>query len=270
MTEAQPPALAGPRRWALSLYLLPSPLIVEAMLSLWSGNFTGVLTSTAAYGLFVAAAQLIRHGSEAETARKRAARRRWPWKTLGAVVTGIASGFTAAVEAGHDVPIAIAFGVVAAIGARLVYGGDEPLSLSAPPRAGDADEAVLGPARLRLERIEALARSLPSPEFRLRLASIADQVGDLITAVEQEPSNLALTRRFFNVYLDHSVEVMESYARVFPASGSADLEHSFRSLLVNIENTCEQQRRSLLQRDLLDLDVQIEVLNQRLQQEGLR
>ncbi|MCU0838340.1 MAG: 5-bromo-4-chloroindolyl phosphate hydrolysis family protein [Rhodospirillales bacterium] len=276
MTEFRPPTVGGGGRWALTLYLLPLPLVLDAVLSLWFGNFHGVLSSSIGYALFVAAAQAVRQGSQQEAAvrrRPRALARRWPWKSLGAVLAGIATAVTAAASAGHDLGVAVAFGVAAGLGARLVYGADPPLRAEAVAGAagnGDDVQQALATAYGRLDRIEAIAAALPSREFQQRLRTIGRQLATLLAMIEQEPANFALSRRFLNVYLDHSLDVMEKYSRVFPRGASAELEHNFRSLLVDIENTCDQQHRSLVQRDLMDLDVQIEVLSQRLRQDGLR
>ncbi len=276
MMEFRPPAIGGSGRWALTLYLLPLPLVLDAVLSLWFGNFNGVLTSSISYALFVAAAQAVRHGSLQEAAVRRrphAFARRWPWKGLGAVLAGVATAVTAATSAGHDLGVALAFGIAAGLGARLVYGADPPLrvqTMAGVDGNGDELQQALATAYGRLDRIEAIAATLPSREFQQRLRNIGRQLAALLAMIEQEPANFGLSRRFLNVYLDHSLDVMEKYSRVYPRGASAELEHNFRSLLVDIENTCDQQHRSLVQRDLMDLDVQIEVLSQRLRQNGLQ
>jgi hypothetical protein len=243
---------------------------------LWFGDLAGLLASGGGYALFAAAALLVRRGSVQEAAvsrRPRSIARRLPFKTLGSVLAGVATAVTAYFAADHGAGIALAFGVAAAIGTRLYYGADPPLRADALPSGegggGDLD-STLAIAYGRVERIEAIAAALPSREFQQRLRSIARRLAELLGMIEHEPANFALARRFLNVYLDHSLDVMEKYSRVYPRSGGAELEHNFRSLLVDIENTCDEQHRSLLQRDLIDLDVQIEVLSQRLRQDGVR
>jgi hypothetical protein len=275
MRPAQPPAAGDGGRAALTLWLLPAPLLLEAVASLWFGDLAGLLASGGGYALFAAAALLVRRGSAQEAAvrrRPRSIARRLPFKTLGSLLAGVATAVTAYFAADHGVGIALAFGVAAAIGARLYYGADPPLRADALPfgESGDDLDSTLAIAYGRVERIEAIAVALPSREFQQRLRSIARRLAELLGMIEHEPANFALARRFLNVYLDHSLDVMEKYSRVYPRSGGAELEHNFRSLLVDIENTCDEQHRSLLQRDLIDLDVQIEVLSQRLRQDGVR
>lgn len=266
------PAGGRPRR-ALALLLLPAPLLLEALFSLWFGDFKGLLGCGGSYALFVTAALLVRAGSRQEVAGRPPSRaRRWPLKLLGSAVAGAATAIAALLGAGHDPAIAFAFGVAAAIGSRLVYGADAPPEL-APTAEGVAGEEVAGALAALAEgigRIEATANRMPLKEFQHRLRNIARHLGQLFRLIEQEPANFPLCRRFLNVYLDQSLKVMEKYARHFPDDSDLELEHNFRSLLVDIENTCDQQHRALLQHRRMELDVQIEVLSQRLRQEGLR
>ena len=47
------------------------------------------------------------------------------------------------------------------------------------------------------------------------------------------------------------------------------METNFRKVLVTIEEVFEQQRKRLLENDVMDLDVQIEVLATQLRNEGI-
>jgi 5-bromo-4-chloroindolyl phosphate hydrolysis protein len=274
MTLAQRSALVPPRSRALALLLLPSPLLLKAVVSLWSGDLQAILATGGSYALFVVAALLVRRGVvqvEAVRRRPRSIAFRPPWKRLGSLAAGIATAVAAFAAAGHGVAIALVFAVAAAVGVRLFYGADPPLradGLTVGDAGGDEFERALADANGRLDRIEAIAAGLPSPEFQQRLRNIARLIAELLVIIEDEPANFALARRFLNVYLDSALQVMEKYSRVFPRSGASELEHSFRTLLVDVENTCTAQHQSLLQRDVMDLDVQIEVLSVRLRQEA--
>ena len=46
-------------------------------------------------------------------------------------------------------------------------------------------------------------------------------------------------------------------------------EENFRNVLVTIEDTFEEQQRKLLEKDMMDLDVKIEVLTTQLKNEGV-
>jgi len=71
------------------------------------------------------------------------------------------------------------------------------------------------------------------------------------------------------VYLEGAQRVSEGYARTHSKLESGELEDNFRRVLDSIEQVFAQQQARLLEDDALDLDVQIEVLQKQLQQEGV-
>jgi hypothetical protein len=81
---------------------------------------------------------------------------------------------------------------------------------------------------------------------------------------------LRRARRFLTVFLEGAEQVSDGYARTHRYSDSAELEQSFRTVLITIEDQFKSQRARLRQADVLDLDVQIEVLKKQLAQEGFR
>ena len=68
---------------------------------------------------------------------------------------------------------------------------------------------------------------------------------------------------------DHlAQQVTERWAQAPPRSAPPELEERFRNVLGTIETVFEDQRRHLLEDEVLDLDVQIEVLSRQLGREG--
>ena len=257
------------------LFALPLPILLKSIMSLWSGD-VGMLGSTVvAYALFVLGAVLTRRGVHrdlAAAARPTTAVHGLPLKTLAGVVVGLAAGFTAFAVVGHDVLGALAYAIGAAAGYFMVYGADTRFGrLPAwTSGAGDGDaRTVLELAYRRLDALDAAGRQIVNREFRQRLADISAIVGKILRAIEENPADLRRTRKFLNVYLEGAQKVALQYARAEAHGPSAEREHTFRTLLVDVENTCHQQYEKLLQHDALDLDVQIEVLSTRLRREGI-
>ena len=257
------------------LFALPLPILLKSIMSLWSGD-VGMLGSTVvAYALFVLGAVLTRRGVHRElaaAARPTTAVHGLPLKTLAGVVVGFAAGFTAFAVVGHDVLAALAYAIGAAAGYFMVYGADTRFGRLPPwtSGAGDGDaRTVLELAYRRLEALDGAGRQIVNREFRQRLADISAIVGKILRAIEENPADLRRTRKFLNVYLEGAQKVALQYARAEAHGPSAEREHTFRTLLVDVENTCHQQYEKLLQHDALDLDVQIEVLSTRLRREGI-
>jgi 5-bromo-4-chloroindolyl phosphate hydrolysis protein len=259
----------------LSLFLLPLPLLLKATLSLWSDDAANLAATGGSWLLFLAAAILCRRGMQAElmqAERPIGSRRPTTLKTAGGVLVAVATMLTALFAVGHDLPIALAFGLIAALGYFLLYGGEDVASQIQKRNLGlEGDEAgrLLREAYRRLDGIETASRRIASGEFKQRLGNIVVGAEKILRLVADDPGDLRRARKFLTVYLDGAQRVTEEYARTHANAGSAELEHNFRTLLVDMENTCDEQYRKMLEHDVSDLEVRIEVLSARLRQEGV-
>jgi 5-bromo-4-chloroindolyl phosphate hydrolysis protein len=258
-----------------TLFLLPLPLLLKATLSLWSGDAAHLAASGGSWLLFLAAAILCRRGMQAELLeadRPIASRRAMPLKTAGGVLVAAATMLTALFAAGHGLPIALAFGLIAGIGYFLLYGGEGAAGQIRTRHLGiDGDEAgrLSREAYRRLDVIDTASRQIASGEFKQRLGNIVVVAERILGLVADDPRDLRRARKFLTVYLEGVQRVTEEYARTHANAGSPELEHNFRTLLVDMENTCEEQYRRMLEHDVSDLEVRMEVLSARLRQEGV-
>lgn len=257
------------------MFVLPLPLLLKAMLSLWSGDAAMLGVTSAGFLAMMAAAVLTRRGVHQDhdlAERPLSAGRRRPIKTLAGVVLALATGFTAFAAVGTSAIVAVAYAILAAAGYFMAYGVDTSSHrFSRRGAAADSEEvrSVLAAAYQRLDALEQAAGSLANREFRERLGEISQVVRKILLAIEEDPNDLRRARKFLNVYLDGAQQVTVQYLRAESYASSPEREQSFRTLLVDIENTCHEQYERLLQHDVLDLDVQIEVLSARLRHEGV-
>jgi hypothetical protein len=258
------------------LMLLALPLALNAVLALWGGSPATVAGSAASFTLFIAAAMLARRAADAATGergRRFAVRRRWPWKRLAGAMTALATAIAAYAAAGIDPLTALLYGIGAGAGFFMAYGWTEDGAGAPPPHSaalGDEVRAALDEGYRRLEQIEAARAQLALPEFQSRLGNISVGVERILQSIETDPENLRRARKFLSVYLDGARKVAEQYARTQgEQQSSVEREQNFRTLLVDMENTCQEQYEKLQKREMLDLDVQIEVLSQRLRREGI-
>lgn len=259
----------------LALFILPLPLLLKAILSLWTGNAEALLVSGGSWALFTLAAVLARRGLQAElleAERPFLSRRARSLKTAGGITLAVATMVAALFAASHTVFIALAFGALAALGYNLLYGfgsKGEARPAQIDDLAAEA-EPLLREGWRRLEQIEVASRQIGSGEFRHRLSNIVRGAERILKLLAEDPRDLRRARKFLTVYLDGAQKITEDYARTHTQqAASAELEHTFRTLLVDMENTCDEQYRKLLQHDVSDLEVQIEVLSTRLRREGV-
>ena len=244
------------------LFILPLPLLAKLIKSLGSGQFGGVLTSALALGILLLGAWITRKGLDQE--KRRPMSSTLPLKTLGSVIVAGGALFTALI-AGHNLAIAICFGVAAFLGFYLAYGFDKRIKLSS-----DKDVATaLEEAYRKLERLELASDNIQSRDFQDRLMRIVGWGEQILERIGDDPEDFRRARKFLNVYLDGAQQVTDKFARTQGDANSAELEANFKTLLDDMETVCQEQYQHLVDNDMVDLDVQIEVLTTRLKREGV-
>lgn len=265
----------GPVLKAAALFVLPMPLVIAFVVALFTGEFarlaaiSGSLLSFYGAGFFTWQAL-------AEQARYYLGERLdppvVPLKMVSAFLTSVGA-VLAASAGGYGIVGMFVFAVLAAVGYLSFYGRDpERRSFNVSDVTGvdvGAVTAQLKQAYGRLQGIDAAAQSIAVPEFVDRLRRITAIGKNILEEIERDPRDASRARRFLNLYLDSAERVTTEYARTHRQMRNRPLEENFRNLLIDMESTFEGQHQKLLANDLLSLDVDIEVLNARLKQEGL-
>lgn len=263
--------LVGP----LLLYLLPLPLFPAAFIALARGNFVNFATCAAALVLLLGAAVATRRGLKRELEITRLGWSRiagWPWKNLAAAGAGLATGLCSFFILKHSGMAAVAWGVTTLVGILLRYRPDN-LAFGVHGRLlASRDKNVtlaLEEARLKIASIDAANRSIHNLELNRRIGRINSKAMGILSTIADDPATLQRSRKFLKVYLDGAQQVTEGYSRLHPQQRSGRLEENFRNVLVTIEDTFAEQQRKLQEKDLMDLDVKIEVLTTQLKNEGV-
>jgi len=259
---------------AAALFLLPLPLVLALVGALIGGDVPRALFSAGGLACLCGAGALSAGALVAEAryfSGERPDPPAIPLKLLSALLTAIGI-VLAALAGGHTVPAALVFAILGVAGHVALYGRDVK-----PPRiAVSVVDGIDGAAILlqlkqaygRLRGIEASARAIPAPEFRDRLLRITGIGRDILGEIERDPVQASRARRFLNVYLDGAERVTSEYARTHGRMRAQPLEEHFRKLLTDMEHTFADQHRTLVERDLMSLDVDMEVLDTRLTREG--
>lgn len=256
------------------LFLLPLPLLVAMAVALAGGDLPRLALTGGALASFWSAGGLAFRGILEET-RYRLGQRlvpaAFPWKRLSAVPTTLGSGM-AAVSAGHDLAVALAFALLAGCGHLAFFGTDPIRRLIMVRQMDGVDSADVGQqleqGHARLRALQGAGRSLALPEFRERVDRIAKVGNAVLVEIERNPVAAPRARRFLNLYLDDAERVTAEYARAQGRESGRSLEESFRRLLAEMENTFSEQHRLVLEHQEMRLDADIEVLNARMSREG--
>ncbi|NCA71521.1 MAG: hypothetical protein EOM91_15810 [Sphingobacteriia bacterium] len=264
-------------RWlqAVLLWLLPLPVLIATTVAMARGLLVPLLGNGLGYGLYLAGAWLIWRGLGAERVEPGRPRIRadWPLKTLGGGLIGLATGITAWLGSGHHPAIAAAFALMAWLGCWLFHGGDRRSNagmhwLGRRDPSSRARSALVA-AEQRIEAIEQASRQIAQPDLRDRLDRIGLLAREILILLEEDPGELPRARRVLGIYLEGVQRVVDRYATTHQRAALGPLDERFRQVLEQIETVFREQRDRLVRRDVMDLDVEIEVLTNQLKREGL-
>lgn len=265
--DGQAPARTGVR----------ANLLFIAALFFLPGAFTGtpseLLLGLAAAGLMVLSAWLTREGVRAHTAydqRKVARRPAIPRKLFGAVMGGAALA-VGAFSAHQGVIYPVLFGVVGAALHLAAFGPDpmkdkgaegiDTFQTDRVARAVDEGEKYL--VAMKDAILRANDRQMEGRVDRFIAAARA-----LFRSVESDPRDLTAARKYLSVYLmgarDATIKFADLYARTRDAQARTD----YTALLDDLETTFAERSRAFLSDNRSDLDIEIEVLRERLKREA--
>jgi hypothetical protein len=88
-------------------------------------------------------------------------------------------------------------------------------------------------------------------------------------AVERDPRDLVRARTFLSVYLLGLRDATLKFADLWSRARDTEARAQYEALLGDLETSFGTHRTALLADNRSDLDIEIEVLRERLQQDGL-
>ena len=251
------------------LFFAPLPLLFKAFFS----EPIVLAQYIAAFALLMLAAWLTREGilaQEAYDARKVARRPAIPRKLFGSVLTALGLGLAGI--AGH--------GPVEAVIFALLGGGLHAFAFRLDPMR---DKGMEGIDSFQTDRV---ARAVDEGEKHLaamsdailrardrrlekRVEQFQTTARDMFRRVENDPRDLTAARKYMGVYLKGARDATIKFADFYAESRDAKARAEYETLLSDLEANFTQKTQALLLDDRSDLDVEMEVLRDRLAREGL-
>jgi 5-bromo-4-chloroindolyl phosphate hydrolysis protein len=259
------------------LYLMPVPVLIAAVASLVSGNFWATIINGGAFAAFMLAAVIARHGFKAEHlyhTKKLAMAPTTPFKTVSALILSVTTGLTALLAIDHyNLFESILIGCATLLAFYLCYGLDPRRNKTGNIGLGVSVEEVfeaLEEANVKIDAIEDARQSINNAKFDQHLDRIIGKARNILTVIENDPTDLPRARKFLKVYLNGTQRVTESYAKTHRNEATTvELDSNFANVLNSIESTFDEQHEKLKKQDRFDLDVNIEVLETQLKREGI-
>lgn len=251
------------------LFFVPLPLALKA----FRADPSQMALYLGALGLLLLSAWLTRSGlaaQEAYEARKIARRPAIPRKIFGTITMGL--GAALAGMAGFGAMDAAIFAVIGA-GLHLAAFGIDPLKNKGMEgidtyqsdrvaRAIESAESELGLMRDAIMR--AADRGLES-----RVAQFQTIARDLFRTIEDDPRDLTAARKYLGIYLKGAREATEKFVEIYARNRDSGARADFETLLGDLETNFAARTEKLLSDDHSDLTIEIEVLRERLQRDGV-
>lgn len=226
-----------------------------------------------AFGAMILGAWLTRSGleaAEAFEARTIARRPAIPRKLFGAVSLGL--GVALATYDGSLIGSGL-YGAIA-VALHLFSFGLDPMS----------NKVVEGVDQFQTDRV---ARAVDEAERHLKamkdaIATTRDRVmiarvdtfqataREMFRTVENDPRDLTAARKYLGVYLLGARDAALKFADLFNKTGDQGAKEDFTALLDDLEVNFTAKTQKLLSDSRTDLDIEIDVLRDRLQREGIR
>jgi hypothetical protein len=258
---------------ARAMFIAPAPLLASALGEIARGDPAGIALEVGAGAALLLAAEALREGLRAEAAyhaRASSARPAVPRKMIASLLTALATGALAAFAWGLGPVAGGAFGAIAGAMHVAAFGID-PLRAKglAAARGGEARRAgaALAEAEEMVAQTLDAARRLGDPALEGRIRALCAAARPVLEEIERDPRDLLRARRFLSITLTGTRDAAVKYA----ALGVRDpaMRDAFAALLTHLETSFESQRARLIAEDRAELEVEIEVLSDRLAQDRL-
>jgi hypothetical protein len=254
-----------------NLMFVPAAMVLFTSLA---AGAAGLALGAASAGVLALSAWLLRDGLRAEAAyneRKVARRPAIPRKMFSSAIAGIGIALAALTGDGNIIA-AVLYGAVTA-GLHIAAFGVDPLR----------DKGMEGIDTFQQDRVartveqaEALLAQMSDAILRARdrrledrVASFQSTVRNMLRTLEEDPRDLSAARRYTGVYLmgarDATTRFADLNARAHDEAARAD----YLALLDDLEDNFAAKTQKLLENDQGALEVEISVLRDRLEREGV-
>ena len=258
------------------LFLAPLPLLFAAIGEMRVGDISGMAGELSAFALLIIAAWLLKDGLAAEEAyqsRKVARPPAIPRKLFASVLTGVGVTLAAFVGWPLDIIQSVVVGAFAGLAHSISFGLD-PMKKKGMQGLSEFEiqrvaEAVDKAEALLTETIVASKR-FADRKLEGRVEALAARAREMFRAVEEDPRDLSSARKFMGVYLKGARDATIKFADLYTKKRDTNARADYEALLSDLEKSFASKKEILLLENRTDLDVEIEVLRDRLKQEGLR
>ncbi|MFT6775444.1 MAG: hypothetical protein ACJA1L_003165 [Paracoccaceae bacterium] len=259
--------------WSRAMFFAPTPLLFSIYGEILRGDVSGIALEIGAGAALLLAAEALREGLRAEAAyhaRASAARPPIPRKIIASLLTALGVSALAWLAWGLPMVAGVAFGVLTGLVHSAAFGIDPLRSKGlAAVHVGEAKRAeeAVAHAEAMIEETLTAARRLGDSALADRVRALCSAARPVLAQIEEDPRDLVRARRFLSITLTGARDATVKYARL--GVQDTEMRTAFVALLTQLETSFENQRARLIADDRAELEVEIEVLSDRLRQDGV-
>lgn len=253
--------------------LLFIPAIVLVFTSINDGPVT-LLMALIGAALLTFAAWFTREGLKAEAAynaRKVARKPTIPRKMLASCAMGV--GVALAAYTGDSGLIGSALYGIVALGLHIVAFGIDPLTDKRMEGIDtfqqDRVAKVVDQARESLEAMKDHISKLEDRDLTKRVAAFEATALKMARTVEEDPRDLTRARKYLGVFLEGARDATVKFVDLYGRKPDPDARTTYIALLDDLQENFAARTDKMLVDDRSDMDIEIKVLRDRLQREGL-
>ena len=254
----------------LGLYLAPTVLLLTMLDSaVFNPDLGRIAWSWGGYAALMFGAWMTNEGLKAEAAfndRVIAKPPAFPRKLFGAAIIGLAVAGICFLGADAGL-LSIFYGALAA-GAHVTAFGLDPMKAKGVSGISDVE---LDRVAEKVEQAEAVVNETIAAPEKLRDRALTDRIDalalaarDILREIQSDPRDLSRSRRFLSVHLVGLRDATVKFADAAGKGAADDLKGRYADLLGDLETSFASHRTALLSNDQTDLEVEIDVLRDRL------
>ncbi len=258
------------------LFFAPLPLLITGFGALRGGDYLDMIGYYGGFGVLILAAWLLRDGLKAHAAfdaRKSARRPAFPRKIFASVLTGSGMIAVSALALKHSLPFSVALGVLSAALHSFSFGLDPMKNKGMEGFDEFANERVataIAKAEKQLDTMKSVIARSGDRALIARVAHFAETARTMFRIVQDDPGDLGAARKYLGVYLRGAAEATVKFTDLYARAADPAIRADYETLLDDLESHFTARQADLLLDDQSDLDVEIEVLRERLKADGLK
>ncbi|MBT8459124.1 MAG: hypothetical protein HKP37_00790 [Boseongicola sp.] len=253
------------------LFLIPGILVITA----FQQEPIGMALDLLGFGTLMLAAWLTREGLQAEEAfdaRRVAKRPAIPRKIFASAFTGLGLAVAGMDPTSFSLLNPILFAILGTALHFMAFGAD-PLKDKGVPEGSafqtDRVAKAVDEAERHLTAMRDAIRGAGVPALSRRVDRFADTARQMFRVVEDDPRDLTGARKYLGVYLLGARDATSQFADLYARNKNEEARQDYEALLDDLETTFAARTDKMLLDDKSSLDVEIEVLRDRLAREGV-